>query len=139
MSEERKKKEKPVPINLSSLKNNEKRSIDRIPTLGNATIHDLIGQKAYKAAVRNMSPGGICFEVGNVTLKLHASMMIEFEGHLAKLGLGTIKCTLQWITPIKAHPSNNQLLGLQFMDDLSGTKRKKLEDHIALLTKGIWS
>lgn len=137
-------KNNPIPkafkaIDLASLKNDEKRSKDRLVTVGSALIHDLELKKMIKATVRNLSPGGICFEVGAIAPRLQKSVMVEFEGPLAKLGLGTVKCIVQWIAPIKSHPTGNQLIGLQFSAEMSEQKKKKFTVHIATLSKDYWN
>lgn len=95
-------------------------------------------KKIYKVLIKNISIDGLCIEVEASAPKIKSQIMIEFIGVLSTVGLGMIKASIQWITPIENHAQDHQLIGVQFDSEVSPSKRKKIEDYISTLLKDRW-
>ena len=117
-------------VDFSDLKRDEKREKYRLPTNGVLIIHELNGSSLYKVIIKNLSPGGICCEIGSKAPLVKSEVTVEFAGSIAKAGLGTVKCKVMWLERIKNHPQNNQLIGLEFSTDSSATKLKKIAEYV---------
>ncbi len=121
---------KPSSIDLSSLLKSNRRNKDRIPLDGQAIIYSLDGKVLSPAVLRNVSPGGLGFEVKNiaaanatqVTVENVTQVTVAFGG--SGLNIGIVKCNVQWISQIEGHAQGAKMLGLQFASLTTVTKQK---------------
>ncbi len=117
-------------VDLTAFKKEENRGGDRVRVTGYATISDPTGKFLTKAAMRNISPDGVGFEISQVSIKPEQVVAVEFGG--AGLDIGTISCTVQWIAPIEFHTYNHKMVGLKF-NDMADEGREKLEMFMQIL------
>lgn len=122
-------------IDLSSFKKDELRFKKRISLKGFLLIHDMSTQKQYRVNIKNISSGGICIEIGGIVLRPNSEVVVEFCDVAAKTRLGTIKSKVMWINPMFGHLTNNNLVGLEFSQDLTPTKIKKIEEYVEYVEK----
>lgn len=121
-------------INLNSLKNDDKRIKDRLSTKGFVIIHDLKTKKHYKTKIINFSIGGMCCEIAQEGLSILTSeVIIEFAGPIARAGLDVVKSKVMWASPIDGHPEKKLLIGLEFTNEMTATKLKKIAEFAETL------
>lgn len=122
------------PIDLGSLKNNDKRIKDRIQAGGVVIIHDLFRNRQFKVQIKNFSIGGLCCEIDREgSMILGSEVMVEFVGSISKAGLDVVKSKVMWVTPIHNHPAKALLIGLEFSNEISATKTKKIAEFVNTL------
>lgn len=122
------------PIDLVSLKINDKREKNRIQAGGVVIIHDLIRRKQFKVRIRNVSIGGLCCEIDNSGSALMGSeVMVEFVGEISKAGLDVVKSNVMWVTPLQNSPEKSLLIGIEFSNEISATKIRKIKDFVETL------
>lgn len=61
---------------------------------------------------------------------LGSEVMVEFVGSLSKAGLDVVKSKVMWVSPILNHREKICLIGLEFANDISKTKTKKIGDYV---------
>lgn len=141
MSSQSKKKDlnlNPNPIDLDSLKNDEKRSLNRIKTNINVLIHDFQKTgKTLNGKIVNISSEGFCIETPKGSYDINSQVMIEFVGANKSLNLGLIKAIIQWVREIDMK-SNNLIIGLKYSDGLTEAKRMKIEEYIGSVINDKW-
>lgn len=120
-----------TPITLASLKNNDKRNKDRLATGGVVIIHDLKNNKHFRVNIRNFSIGGLCCEIDKTSsLPMGSEVMIEFVGSISRGGLDVLKSKVMWLTPICNHPDKKMMIGLEFSNEKTATKTKKIAEFL---------
>ena len=122
------------PIDLGTLKIDDKREKNRIHAKGVVIIHDLFRKKQFKVKIRNFSVGGLCCEIdGSASASLGSEVMIEFVGAISKAGLDVVKSKVMWVTPLQSSAEKALLIGLEFSNENSATKLKKIKEFVETL------
>jgi hypothetical protein len=121
-----------VPIVLSDKekKHHELRTGERLGLTGSAVLYDLHEKLITKAVLRNLSPGGVGFEIFPVPLDNSKDIYVQFVE--SGIDLGLVRCHIQWIAPIEGHHLKHKMVGLQFAH-LPALAKKKLDQFLALL------
>ena len=126
------------PIDLGSLKINDKREKNRLQAGGVLIIHDLFRKKQFKVRIRNFSIGGLCCEIDSSgSAILGSEVMVEFVGEISKAGLDVVKSKVMWVTPLHNSPEKSLLIGLEFSNEISATKLRKIKDFVETLRNEI--
>lgn len=126
------------PIDLGSLKIDDKREKNRIQAGGVVIIHDLLRKKQFKVRIKNVSIGGLCCEIDNSGSALMGSeVMVEFVGEISKAGLDVVKSNVMWVTPLQNSPAKSLLIGIEFSNEISATKIRKIKDFVETLRNEI--
>ena len=122
------------PIDLGSLKIDDKREKNRIQAGGVVIIHDLQRKKQFKVRIRNVSIGGLCCEIDKSgSAILGSEVMVEFVGEISKAGLDVVKSNVMWVNPLHNSPQKSLLIGIEFSNDISATKIRKIKDFVETL------
>lgn len=93
------------------LRSHNKRAQDRVRINGYVEIYSADTKKILtRAALRNVSPGGLGLESLPVELEPNTKVIIVMTGLSEEFG--ALKCTVSWIASIDNHPKNYKMIGL---------------------------
>jgi hypothetical protein len=120
----------PIDLSEKEKRHEELRRAERQNLTGSAVFYDLHEKLITKAVLRNLSPGGVGFEILPVPIDNSQDIYVQFIG--SGIDLGLVRCQIQWIAPIEGHHLKHKMIGLQFTH-LSSMAQKKLDQFLARL------
>jgi hypothetical protein len=123
-----------APVDLAGLAKTDRRTDSRIPLDGQAIIYSRDGKVLSPAVLRNVSPGGLAFEIKNVFTTSSTDVTVVFGG--SGFDIGIVKCTIQWVAPVENHPQGHKIVGLQYgmMTEITKKKLERFFDSLKALT-----
>jgi hypothetical protein len=92
---------------------------------GHAVIYNQSGKILCKAELKNISLTGVGVELLSLDLARGAMAIIDLEVK-GLIKILSVKCTFQWLSPMKGHPKNHVLAGFKFIN-LNPQAKKSLE------------
>lgn len=116
----------PVDLNSKLRDFESRRSTDREIIHGAAVIYDLRENLITKAEFRNLSEGGVCFEIPNADLRPLDEVYVDFS---SGVNLGMVLCVVQWVNAIDGHRRGHKTIGFRFKE-LTALKRKLIAEFL---------
>ena len=122
----------PVDLKSKIREFEAQRSTRREMITGLAVVYDLKEKPLSKAEFKNLGMDGVCCEILPVEIKQQEEVYVQFDN---SLNLGPVLCTVQWISNIEGHRTNNKLIGLRFKK-MTAIKQKHLQEFLEKIYKG---